>query len=73
MGLAISIMKIKDALGYFQHIRLSQPDSKGWLNEEKESFSPMETEQEAKSLLEPSHLETEQEPLRGFAGLSSLV
>lgn len=42
MGLVISVRKIKDALGYLQHVRLSQPDLKDWLNKEKKNLSLME-------------------------------
>lgn len=73
MGLVISVMKIKDALGYLERIRLSQTDLKDWLNKEKETLFLPRNRWGAKSLLEPSNLETEQEALRGFAGLSSLV
>lgn len=73
MSLVISVMKIKDALGYLQLIRLSQPDLKDWLNKEKKNLFLPWNRWGVKSLLEPSSLETEQEPLRGFAGLSALV
>lgn len=73
MGLVISVMKIKDALGYLERIRLSQTDLKDWLNKEKETLFLPRNRWGAKSLLESSNLETEQEALRGFAGLSSLV
>lgn len=73
MGLVVSVMEIKDALGYLQHIRLSQPDLKDWLNKEKENLFVPWNRWGAKSLLEPSNVDIEQEALGGFAGLSSLV
>jgi len=73
MGLVTSVMKIKDALGYLQYIGLSQPDLNDWLNEGKENLFLPWSGWGAKSLLEPSNLETEQEPLIGLGGLSSLV
>lgn len=69
MGLVISVMKIKDALGYRQHIRLFWPDLRDWLNKEKEDLFVPWSRWGAKSLLEPSNLDIEQEPLGSFAGL----
>lgn len=46
IALVISVMKIKDALGYRQRIRLSQPDLKDWLDKEKEIFLSRGTDEE---------------------------
>lgn len=73
IGLVISVVKIKDVVGYLQHFRLSQPYLEDGLNKENENIFLLWNRWGTKSLPELSNLETEQESLRGFARLNSLV